>query len=264
VDKGKLSGRIFYSFFKKRVRAASEASVKYCDLLNLPNSDELSCVRDEMQLATPAVVQPYGLGPARHRALGSVANSVESRWRAKKICFLGMWSPRKGARDWGEIIQRIRTRVPTARFIFLGTMVEDRLVLEDLNLGVPDFLELVPRFEPDELPRFLADCTVGAFPSYVEGFGLAVIEQLAAGLPTVAYDAPGPREILRDALPELLIPPGDIPSFADAVVAILERDLESFRDICARSANIAERFSWPRIARDTLEEYRRRLAERHE
>lgn len=264
VDKGKLSGRIFYGFFKKRTRAASEASVKYCDLLNLPNLDELSCVRDEMKLETPAVVQPYGLAPARHRALGSVANSADSRWRAKKVCFLGMWSPRKGARDWGQIIQRVRARVPSARFLFLGTMVENQLVLNDLNLGVPDFLELVPQFAPDDLPRLLADCTVGAFPSYVEGFGLAVIEQLAAGLPTVAYEAPGPRDILRVALPELLISPGDIPSFSEAVVAILERDFEGYQDLCQRSANIAERFSWPRIARDTLEEYRLRLVEQHE
>ena len=264
LEKGKLSGRIFYGLFKKRVRAASEASVKYCDLLNLPNSDELSCVRNEMQLAKPAVVQPYGLAPARHRALGAVADSVESRWRAKKICFLGMWSPRKGAKEWGQIIQWLRARVPEARFLFLGTMVADHLVLEDLHLGVPDFLELVPHFQPDELPRLLADCTVGAFPSYVEGFGLAVIEQLAAGLPTVAYDAPGPRDILGDALPELLISPGDIPSFGEAIVAILQRDFESYQDLCQRSAKIAERFSWPRIARDTLEEYRLRLAQRHE
>lgn len=264
LDKGKLSGRIFYGFFKKRVRVASEASVKYCDLLNLPNLDELACVRGEMQLATPAVVQPYGLAPARQRALGSVAHSVENRWRAKKVCFLGMWSARKGARDWGQIIQRIRARVPAARFIFLGTMVEDHLVLEDLKLGVPDFLELVPQFAPDDLPRLLADCTVGAFPSYVEGFGLAVIEQLAAGLPTVAYDAPGPRDILRDASSELLVLSGDIPSFSEAVAAILERDLASYQDLCQRSANIAERFSWPRIARDTLAEYRLRLVERHE
>jgi len=142
--------------------------------------------------------------------------------------------------------------------------VEDRLVLQDLNLGVPDFLELVPHFDPDELPRLLAGCTVGAFPSYIEGFGLAVIEQLAAGLPTVAYDASGPRDILRDALPELLISPGDIPSFSEAIVAILERDFESYQDLCRRSENIAERFSWPRIAQETLEEYRLRLAERHE
>jgi len=40
-SKGKLIGRPFYWFFARRARAASEASVRHCDLLNLPNSDEL-------------------------------------------------------------------------------------------------------------------------------------------------------------------------------------------------------------------------------
>ena len=100
--KGKLSGRIFYGLFKKRARAASEASVKYCDLLNLPNLDELSCVRNEMQLAKPAVVQPYGLAPARHQALGAVANSVESRWRAKRSAFSACGAREKGPRSGGR------------------------------------------------------------------------------------------------------------------------------------------------------------------
>ena len=39
------------------------------------------------------------------------------------------------------------------------------------------------RYQPDALPQLLSDCTVAAFPSYVEGFGLAVVEQLAAGIP---------------------------------------------------------------------------------
>ena len=64
-SKGKLLGRIFYSFFNKRARAASQASVRNCDLLNLPNSDELLCLRDEMKSAKAAVVLPYGLSPAR-------------------------------------------------------------------------------------------------------------------------------------------------------------------------------------------------------
>ena len=262
--KGRLSGRIFYGLFNKRMRAASEASVRHCDFLNLPNSDELLCLRNEMRSMKPALVQPYGLAPARREALFAAAAPAECRWQEKRVCFLGMWSARKGSKDWGQIIERIRARVPVARFRFLGTMVENGSVLKELNLAAPDVAELVPEFEPDELPHLLSDCTVGAFPSYVEGFGLAVVEQLAAGLPTVAYDAPGPRHILREALPELLIPPGDIRAFSDAIIAILERDLESYRDICQRSAKTAGEFSWPQIARDTVEEYRLRLPESHE
>ena len=259
ATKSKLSGRIFYGLFRRRMRAASEASVRHCDLLNLPNSDELVCLCEEMRLTKPAMVQPYGLVPARREALLGAAAPAENRWRKKKVCFLGMWSARKGAKDWGQIIECVRAQVPDARFVFLGTMMENRQVLEELKLSAPDFVELVPQFDPDELPQLLSDCTVGAFPSYVEGFGLAVVEQLAARIPTVAYDAPGPRDILRETLPDLLTPPGDVARFSEAIVAIFERDLESYRELSKRSAKTAERFSWPQIARETVEEYRRRL-----
>lgn len=259
ASRGKLIGRSFYWFFNNRARAASEASVRHCDLLNLPNSGELLCLRDEMQSAKPAVVEPYGLRPARQQALLDAAAPAETRWRKKKIAFIGMWSVRKGAKDWGQIIQRSRARVPDACFLFLGTMTETRNVWNDLELDAADFVEVVPQFQPDELPQLLSDCAVAAFPSYVEGFGLAVVEQLAAGLPTVAYDTPGPRDILRDSLPELLIASGDLAQFSETIVEIFENGFERYRELSERSAKTALRFSWPTIARDTAEEYRKQL-----
>jgi glycosyltransferase involved in cell wall biosynthesis len=259
TSKGKLIGRPFYRFFNRRVRAASEASVRHCDLLNLPNSDELLCVREDMRSAKPAMVQPYGLAPARQQELLNAAAPAEARWRKKRIVFLGMWSPRKGAREWGRIIRQIRARVPDACFLFLGTMIETKQVWDDLGFGPVDFVEVVPQFDPDELPRFLSDCAVGAFPSYVEGFGMAVVEQLAAALPTVAYDAPGPRDILRDDLPELLVPPGDVERFSEAISEIFERGSARYQELSERSASSATRFSWPTIARETIAEYRKHL-----
>ena len=258
-SKGKLLGRPFYWFFARRARAASEASVRHCDLLNLPNSDELICVRDEMQSAKPAVVQPYGLEPARRQALLDAAVAAETRWRKKKVVFIGMWSPRKGAKDWGEIIRQIRARVPGASFLFLGTMIDTKHVWNDLGFDAADFVEVVSQFDPDELPRRLSDCAVGAFPSYVEGFGMAVVEQLAAGLPTVAYDAPGPRDILRDDLPEFLISPGDVARFSETVAGIFERGPAHYQELSGRAAKTALRLSWPTIARDTAAEYRQHL-----
>jgi glycosyltransferase involved in cell wall biosynthesis len=258
-SKGKLIGRPFYWFFARRAYAASEASVRHCDLLNLPNSDELLCVRDEMRSAKPAVVQPYGLEPARRQALLDAAAPAETRWRKKKVVFIGMWSPRKGAKDWGKIIRQIRGRMPDACFLFLGTMIDTKHVWNDLGFGPADFVEVVPHFHPDKLPRLLCDCAVGAFPSYIEGFGMAVVEQLAAGLPTVAYDAPGPRDILRDDLAELLVPPGDAAGFSETITKIFERGPAYYQDLSERSARTALRFSWATIARDTAAEYRQHL-----
>jgi glycosyltransferase involved in cell wall biosynthesis len=258
-SKGKLVGRLFYWFFYRRARTTAESSVRNCDLLNLPNSDELRCVRDEMQSTKAAIVQPYGLAPARQEALLDAADSLETRWRKKKIVFVGMWSVRKGAKDWGQIIRQIHARVPDACFVFLGTMIDTKQVWNDLEFGPVDFVNIVPQFNPDELPQLLSDCAVGAFPSYVEGFGMAVVEKLAAGLPTVAYDAPGPRDILRDDFPELLVSPGDLPRFSATVSEIFEHGSAHYQELSGRSMKTALGFSWPTIARDTVAEYRNRL-----
>jgi glycosyltransferase involved in cell wall biosynthesis len=259
VSKGKLIGRPFYWFINKRARAASDASIRHCDLVNLPNSDELRCLRDEMHSVKPAAVEPYGITPARREALLAAAARAEIRWRNKKVAFIGMWSVRKGAKDWGKIIERVRDRVPDACFLFLGTMTDTQNIWSDLGHGPADFIEVVPQFQPDELPQLLSDSTVGAFPSYVEGFGLAVVEQLAAGLPTVAYDAPGPRDILGESLAELLVAPGDVERFSAALINIFENGFEHYQELSERSAKAALRFSWPVIARDTAEEYRKQL-----
>lgn len=259
ASKGKPLGRPFYWFFNRRARAASETAIRYCDLLNLPNADELVCLREEIKSTRPAIVQPYGLRPERRQALTDAAAPAEVRWQEKRIVFIGMWSVRKGAKDWAEIIRQIRVRVPDARFLFLGTMIANGNVWEDLDLRSADFVEVVPQFAPDDLPGFLSRCTLGAFPSYVEGFGLAVVEQLAAGLPTIAYDAPGPRDILRDNLGELLVTPGDVVRFSEALAAILTNDFARYRKLSEQSAETAKRFSWPNIAAETAAEYRKHL-----
>jgi glycosyltransferase involved in cell wall biosynthesis len=212
-----------------------------------------------MKSTKAIVVLPYGLAPARRQALRAAAAPAEIRWRKKKISFIGMWSPRKGGKDWREIIQRIRARVPDASFLFLGTMTANDNVMSDLDPTLAGLVEIVPQFEPDQLPQLLSDCAVGAFPSYVEGFGLAVVEQLAAGIPTVAYAAPGPGDILKESLPELLVSTGDVAGFSETIADIFTKDLSAYQALADRSVETAARFSWPEIAQATIEEYRARL-----
>jgi glycosyltransferase involved in cell wall biosynthesis len=120
---------------------------------------------------------------------------------------------------------------------------------------------VVPSFDSDDLPGLLARATVGAFPSYIEGFGLGVLEQLAAGLPTVAYDVPGPRAILRDLDDTLLTPAGDADALAARVVAVLRMPAQDYAALAARGRVQARRHSWNTLAERTLAVYVQRLAE---
>jgi glycosyltransferase involved in cell wall biosynthesis len=254
--KGKFLGRIFYALTRRRLLRASDRAVRHADLINLPNEEEALCLRQEIRADLPILVQPYGLTAERRRALLQAAAATEVRLAQKRICFIGMWGPRKGARDWFGIIQRIRARVPEAQFRFLGTMVDSKAILPDLQLETLEGIEFISDYQPGDLPGLLADCTVGAFPSYAEGFGLAVLEQLAAGIPTVAYDTAGPRDLLAARLPELLVPKGDLGVLATAICGILQFNPDSYEKLSARSAETASEFSWPAIAEATLDAYR--------
>jgi len=256
--KGKFASRAFYEFFYSRARKASDRSVRHCDVLNVPNSDEVVAVKDELHVTAPVIFQPYGLGSERAEALRRESASAEQRLHKNKIVFIGMWSPRKGSKEWGRIIRQVRSRVPNACFLFLGTMIQNEAVWRDLESEPVDFVEILPQFNPDELPQLLADCTLGVFPSYIEGFGMAVVEQLAARLPTIAYDVPGPRDILHD-LPQLLVPAGDIDALSNSICEILGSDLPRYEELARRSEQIALEFSWPDIARNTIAEYRKYL-----
>jgi glycosyltransferase involved in cell wall biosynthesis len=75
-----------------------------------------------------------------------------------------------------------------------------------------------------ELATLYADLDVLVLPSTVpEGYGLVLVEALAAGCPAVASDAGGPVEIAALAAPGAvrLVPPGDAGALAGAVAGVL-------------------------------------------
>lgn len=261
-SRGKLLGRIFYTFMRRKLWRASDSAVRNADLINVPNEEEASCLRQEVNPALPIIVYPYGLSDEQRRALVTAAAPAAQRLAHRKISFIGMWAARKGAHDWPAIIRAVWRKIPDARFRFLGTMVEPQTVLRDLGIQSSERIELVSKYSPVDLPDLMADCAVGAFPSYVEGFGLAVLEQLAAGIPTVAFNVAGPRDILGAQVPELLVPHGDIDAFANAICRVLELEPAGYEKLSQRSSAGAAAFDWSKIAGDTADTYRERLIDR--
>jgi len=177
------------------------------------------------------------------------------------VAFIGAWNTRKGSRDWPEIVRRVRERVADARFLFLGTGLEQDRVLAGFAPGDREAVEVVPRYESGDLPGLLARATVGAFPGYLEGFGFSVLEKLAAGLPTVTYDAPGPRDTMSLLAVPSMVPAGDTAAFAARVADRLTLSPEGYGELSEDSLRAAARLSWREIARETRAAYVQRLTE---
>lgn len=258
---GTRAGQLVARWTQDRAAIACKESLRNADLINVSNEDELLYVTEELGLGHKCAFFPLGVSAAHASALADAAANAWERLQRKEVVFVGAWSLRKGAADWGAIVRLTRSMVPGVRFTFLGTGMDETSVLGDLRLPRDDRLTVVPHYAAPQLPALLSRAAVGALPSYIEGWPLGVLEQLAAGIPTVAYDVPGPRSMLRLLGRELLCPAGDVERFSRLLAQNLILSPPEYAVLAARCRAIASKFLWPEIARATVDRYSQAIRE---
>lgn len=99
---------------------------------------------------------------------------------------------------------------------------------------------------------------VFAFPSWIEGFGLPLLEAMTAGVPIIASDRGSIPEVAGDAA--VLCDAEDAAGFARGLTRLLNDDDERARLIARGTARVAG-FTWERTARETLDVYRHAYAQ---
>jgi phosphatidyl-myo-inositol alpha-mannosyltransferase len=164
----------------------------------------------------------------------------------QRIVFVGRPEPRKGL----PVLLEALRRLPLARLDLIGPDDRD-LTTTELP---PDRITAHGRVSDDEKARLLRSAAVLCAPSLrSESFGLVIAEALAAGVPVVASDVAGYRELVRPDCGRL-VPPGDPDALADAVRALLS-DRQARVPASAAARKRAETLAWPRVADAVLELY---------
>jgi len=126
--------------------------------------------------------------------------------------------------------------------------------IPDLGLRLDDDVVLLGTVPDDELPGWYAAADVLAFPSTKEGWGLAVLEAMSAGLPVVASDLPVFREYLRPGRDALMVPVDDAGALAAALASVLDDEGLAARLRAAGHA-VPARFTWAAAAAEHLQIY---------
>lgn len=91
--------------------------------------------------------------------------------------------------------------------------------------------------------------------SRMEGTPLAVIEALALGVPVVAFDVGGIRDVVRDARIARLVPFDDAPMMVEEIVRCIQKPPE-LPERESAAALVRRRFGVERLAADLLRIYR--------
>ncbi|MCD7445190.1 MSMEG_0565 family glycosyltransferase [Streptomyces lincolnensis] len=201
-----------------------------------------------------AEVIPNGVAYER---FATTASADRDRWKhrlGRYVLSVGGIEPRKGSLDLLEAYALLRTRHPNVRLVIAGgeTLFDYRAYRASwetraAELGIePVVLGPVP---DDALPALVAAADAFAFPSLKEGFGLAAMEALAAGVPLVVRDLPVLREVFGPAA-RFGATPEDL---ADELGHALTRH-DPARQTTGRE--LAARHTWSEAAQRHLDFYR--------
>ena len=109
---------------------------------------------------------------------------------------------------------------------------------------------------PEELAGWYARAAIFAFPSLDEGFGMPVLEAMAAGVPVVTSNRSALPEVAGDAA--LLVDPEDTEALGQALRE-LTVNVDLCRELARRGTARARMFTWEKAVRETWDVYRKLL-----
>jgi glycosyltransferase involved in cell wall biosynthesis len=165
---------------------------------------------------------------------------------ARNLLFVGQWLHRKGIRYIVEAFQTLAREFPDIQLTCVGTLVPAATVLESFPAEVRQRVIVKPEANRQEIFSFYRKADIFVFPTLFEGFSLALLEAMAAGLPIVTTPVAAALDTLQDGVDVLFVPIQDSHALEEAIARLLRDKAERQRlGESARSA--AQKYAWPTV-----------------
>jgi glycosyltransferase involved in cell wall biosynthesis len=171
------------------------------------------------------------------------------------VLWVGSLEPRKGVGVLVAAMARLAAVGKTTALVLAGYAgwQNARLIPPEQRAQLGESLHQLGPVPEADLQALYAGATVFAFPSFHEGFGLPVLEAMAAGTPVVASDIAALREVAGEAA--VLVPPGDVQQWAGAIEDVLASHSRR-AELADAGRRRAALFPWASTAAATLEVYK--------
>ena len=253
----------YWSYYKLGLlEKPSEAWIRQlyrkCDALVTPSAGMVEVLRaqqmnDDISLWERGVDREV-FSPERRDLAWRRSHGIADE--AVAIGFLGRLVMEKGLDVFADTIAELRRRGARPAVLVIGDgpargWFEERL---------PD-AAFVGFQGGADLGRAVASMDVLFNPSVTETFGNVTLEAMACGVPVVAAKATGSTSLIEDGVNGILVPPGDIAGFADALGAYLaDPALRAAHG--SAGAETSRAYSWDAINQTMAETYQRLVAAR--
>ena len=175
---------------------------------------------------------------------------------ASVLLTVGGLAERKGVGRVIDLLPRLASSRPSLIYLVAGgggPEGDERAALERRaqDLGVEDRVWFLGQLPPDELPQVYQASDAFVLATRNEGWANALHEAIACGLPSVATDVGGNREVLGDGAAGILVPFGDADALREAIEGVFDGALDP-----GTVAAIGRSRTWSIVGEETAQVFR--------
>jgi glycosyltransferase involved in cell wall biosynthesis len=229
--------KIIQHNLKKSDRVIAISKSMYDEILTIVDESKIDLIPNGVHINTPIAISP----------LQGIRNKY-GLYDQIIILSVGRNVPKKGFDIGLKIFSKILQEYSNIIYVHIGKNPESLInIAKELNIN-ERFFTLGE--QPHEIVKeSYREVDIFFIPSIIESFGIVTIEAMAAGLPCVAADSPGNRDIITNGYNGLLFPVDDLEK-ASEILKLVINDL-ALRNRLGQNAieSVIENFTWPIIAK---------------
>ncbi len=174
--------------------------------------------------------------------------AVRSTLTEKRVVAVGRYSHEKGIDLLLQAWSRVEKACPDWRLDVFGAgdTAPYETLADELRLDKERYALNGPT---KDVPAEYAASSIFALSSRFEGFGMVIIEAMAAGLPVASFNCPyGPQNLISDGVNGLLAENGNPQALADAIIRLIN-DAQLRRSLAAKAVEDAKEYSIEKIGK---------------
>jgi 1,2-diacylglycerol 3-alpha-glucosyltransferase len=194
-----------------------------CDQIIAPSESLRNLMVAKFQVNKPVAVIPTGIDMRAYCRARRAALRVQLGWEKEFVIIsVGRLAPEKNWIDLVQAVSQVAKAHPEAKLVLLGDGPQrTELVQQAKDLGLTSKIEFIGMVPYDKVPDYLVAADLFAFTSLTETQGLGTLEALAAGLPVVAYDGVGTRDIVSEGVNGKLTP-ANVEALASGINGLMD------------------------------------------